>query len=126
MIFCYENWWVRGCTSCNDDVFEKEGTDAHQVNANHVNEFSIEMYVFTTYYSAFMPVVSCLHQRIGVASRLFVLDGTKILLPGGTTRRDPLPMPMYVVGITLLLDILKLKTLGRKILKHVIFADDLQ
>ena len=61
-----------------------------------------------------------------VPSRLFVLGGTEILTSEGTTQGDPLfTMPVYAIGITFLLEILKPETSDVTTLKHVAFADDL-
>ena len=55
-----------------------------------------------------------------VPSRLFVLGGTEMLSSEGTTQGDPLAMPVYAIGITPLLEVIKAETM-----KHVAFADDL-
>ena len=58
-------------------------------------------------------------------SRLFVLGATKISLSEGTTQGDPLAMPVYAIGITPLLEIIKPESPKDITMKHVAFADDL-
>ena len=60
-----------------------------------------------------------------VPSHLFVLGGTEISSSEGTTQGDTLTMPVYAIGITPLLEILKPETSDVTTLKHVVFADEL-
>ena len=60
-----------------------------------------------------------------VPSRLFVLGGTEISSSEGMTQGDPLAMPVYAIGITPLLEMIKPESPKDITMKHVAFADDL-
>jgi len=57
-----------------------------------------------------------------VPSSLFIFGGGEISSEEGTTQGDPLAMPVYAVGITPLMSIIKNEDANNK---HVAFADDL-
>ena len=54
-------------------------------------------------------------------SRLFILGGSELYSAEGTTQGDPLAMPVYAVGLTTLLPLIK----STVEVKHAAYADDL-
>ena len=108
------------------DIFEEEETDALLlVDAdNAFNSLNRRVLLHNIQYLC-PPMAIYIRNCYSVPSRLFVLDGTEISSLEGTTQGDPLAMPVYAIGITPLLEILKPETSDVTTLKHVAFADDL-
>lgn len=108
------------------DIFEEEATDALLlVDANNAfNSLNRAVLLHNIQYLC-PPMAIYIRNCYSVPSRLFVLGGTEISSSEGTTQGDPLAMPVYAIGITPLLEILKPETSDVTTLKHVAFADDL-
>ena len=108
------------------DIFEEEETDALLlVDAdNAFNPLNRRVLLHNIQYLC-PPMAIYIRNCYSVPSRLFILGGTEISSSEGTTQGDPLAMPVYAIGITPLLEILKPETSDETTLKHVAFADDL-
>ena len=108
------------------DIFDEEATDALLlVDAdNTFNSLNRKVLLQNIKYLCPLMAVYIRNCYI-VPSRLFVLGGTEISSSEGTTQGDPLAMPVYAIGITPLLEIIKPETQKDIAMKHVAFADDL-
>ena len=108
------------------DIFEEEETDALLlIDAdNAFNSLNRRVFLHNIQYLC-PPMAIYIRNCYSVSSRLFVLGGTEISSSEGTTQGDPLAVPVYAIGITPLLEILKPETSDVTTLKHVAFADDL-
>ena len=68
------------------------------------------------------PVATYTYNCYSIPSRLFVTGGSEISSEEGTTKRDSMAMPVYAIGITLLLSWIKEE--GESV-THAAFADGL-
>ena len=108
------------------DIFDEESTDALLlVDAdNAFNSLNRKVLLHNIIYLC-PPMSTYIRNCYSSPSRLFVLGGIEISSSEGTTQGDPLAMPVYAIGITPLLEIIKPVTLEVSKMKHVCFADDL-
>jgi hypothetical protein len=105
------------------DIFDAQSTDAALlVDAdNAFNSLNRAVLLHNIRYLC-PPMATYIRNCYSIPSRLFVLGGTEILSSEGTTQGDPLAMPVYAIGITPLLEVIKSEDAR---IKHVAFADDL-
>ena len=108
------------------DIFSEQATDALLlVDAdNAFNSLNRKVFLHNIGHLC-SPMAIYIKNCYNAPSRLFVLGGTEILSSEGTTQGDPLAMPVYAIGITPLLDLIKPATESDTSMKHVAFADDL-
>ena len=108
------------------DSFDEQSTDALLlVDAdNAFNCLNRKVLLHNIRYQC-PPMAIYIRNCYSTPSRLFVLGGVEILSSEGTTQGDPLAMPVYAIGITPLLEVIKPSTSGDHGVKHAAFADDL-
>ena len=108
------------------DIFYEQSTDALLlVDAdNAFNYLNRKVLLHNIRYQC-PPMAIYIRNCYSTPSRLFVLGGVEILPSEGTTQGDPLAMPVYAIGITPLLEVIKPSTSGDHGVKHAAFADDL-
>ena len=109
------------------DIFEEQSTDALLlIDAdNAFNSLNRKVLLHNIRYLC-PPMAIYIRNCYCVPSRLFV-QGAGVEIPSseGTTQGDPLAMPVYAIGITPLLESIKLGTKDTPRVKHAAFADDL-
>ena len=108
------------------DIFDEQSTDALLlVDAdNAFNCLNRKVLLHNIRYQC-PPMAIYISNCYSTPSRLFVLGGVEILSSEGTTEGDLLSMPVYAIGITPLLEVIKPSTSGDHGVKHAAFADDL-
>ena len=108
------------------DIFDEEAADALLlVDAdNAFNSLNRKVLLHNIKYLC-PPMAVYIRNCYIVPSRQFVLGGTEISSSERTTQGDPLAMPVYAIGITPLLQLVKPETQEDITTKHVAFADDL-
>ena len=109
------------------DIFEQQATDALLlVDANNAfNSLNRRVPLHNISYVC-PPMAIYIRNCYSAPSRLFVLGGTEISSSEGTKRGDPIAMPVYAIGITALLELIKAPATETDVsMKHVAFADDL-
>ena len=107
-----------------NSLFEEESTDAILLvdASNAFNVVNCKVLLHNIGYIC-PPMAIYVHNCYQKSTRLFVLGGKEIKSDEGTTQGDPMAMPIYAIGITPLLDMIKDDT--SRSVTHVAFADDL-
>ena len=108
------------------DIFDEQSTDAlFLVDAdNAFNCLNRKVLLHNIRYQC-PPMAIYIRNCHSTPSRLFVLGSVEILSSEGTTQGDPLAMPVYAIGITPLLEVIKPSTSVDHGVKHAAFANDL-
>ena len=104
------------------ELFKEEETDALLLvdASNAFNTLNREVLLHNIPYIC--PAMSTyVRNCYCTPSRLFILGGSELHSTEGTTQGDPFAMPVYAVGLTTLLPLIK-STIE---VKHVAYADDL-